>query len=117
MILDFTPEQKKFRAEIRTYFDEMMTDELLHELHSSGEGGGPLYRKALKQMGSDGLLGGYYVFYRRIIFLLVLGGQFMLLLSLFDNLAAASILTGLSVGPLYILEDRWVRWRAQRRHA
>ncbi|MFP6605434.1 MAG: acyl-CoA dehydrogenase family protein [Myxococcota bacterium] len=57
MILDFTPEQKKFRAEIRTYFDEMMTDELLHELHSSGEGGGPLYRKALKQMGSDGLLG------------------------------------------------------------
>lgn len=62
----------------------------------------------------DGLLGGYYVFYRRLFFLLVLGGMFMLLLSLFDNLAAASILTGFSFGPLYILEDRWVRWRSQR---
>ena len=61
----------------------------------------------------DALLGGYYVFYRRIIFLLVLGGLFMLLLSVFDNLAAASIITGFSAGPLYLLEDRWVRWRAQ----
>ena len=57
MVLDFTPEQKKFQAEIRAYFDEMMTDELLYELRSSGEGGGPLYRKALKQMGTDRLLG------------------------------------------------------------
>lgn len=62
----------------------------------------------------DALLGGYYVFYRRIIFLLILGGEFMLLLSLFDNLAAASILTGFSAGPLFILEDRWVRWRVQK---
>ena len=57
MLLDFTPEQKKFRTEIRAYFDEMMTDELLQELQSGGEGGGPLYRRALGQMGSDGLLG------------------------------------------------------------
>ena len=57
MLLDFTPEQKKFRDEIRGYFDEMMTDELVGELRSGGEGGGPRYRKALEQMGSDGLLG------------------------------------------------------------
>ena len=57
MHLDFTPEQKKFQTEIRAYFDEMMSEDLLRELQTGGEGGGPLYRKALKQMGSDGLLG------------------------------------------------------------
>jgi alkylation response protein AidB-like acyl-CoA dehydrogenase len=57
MHLDFTAEQKKFQAEIRAYFDEMTTPELVRELQSGGEGGGPLYRKALGQMGSDGLLG------------------------------------------------------------
>ncbi len=57
MHLDFTPEQKIFQAEIRSYFGKMMTDELVTEIRTSGEGGGPLYRKALKQMGSDGLLG------------------------------------------------------------
>ncbi len=57
MHLDFTPEQKKFQTEIRAYFGDMMTEDLLHELQTGGEGGGPLYRKALKQMGSDGLLG------------------------------------------------------------
>ncbi len=57
MHLHFTPEQKKFQQEIRAYFDEMMTDELAQELQSGGEGGGPRYRKALRQMGSDGLLG------------------------------------------------------------
>jgi alkylation response protein AidB-like acyl-CoA dehydrogenase len=57
MHLDFTPEQKAFQAEIRKYFDEMMTAELIDEIRGSGEGGGPLYQKALRQMGSDGLLG------------------------------------------------------------
>ena len=57
MQLDFTPEQKRFQSEIRAYFDEMMTDALTNELQSGGEGGGPEYRKALRQMGSDGLLG------------------------------------------------------------
>ncbi len=57
MHLDFTPEQKAFQAEIRKYFDEMMTAELIDEIRGSGEGGGPLYQKALQQMGSDGLLG------------------------------------------------------------
>ena len=53
MILDFTPEQRNFQSEIRAYFEKMMSEELQHELQSGGEGGGPLYRKALEQMGSD----------------------------------------------------------------
>ena len=39
MILDFSPEQKSFQAEIRAYLDKMMTDELVAELRSGGEGG------------------------------------------------------------------------------
>jgi alkylation response protein AidB-like acyl-CoA dehydrogenase len=57
MHLDFTPEQKKFQTEIRAYLGEMMSDELTQELQSGGEGGGPEYRKALRQMGTEGLLG------------------------------------------------------------
>ena len=57
MHLDFSPEQKTFRTDIRKYFDGMMTAELVEEIRGSGEGGGPLYQKALRQMGSDALLG------------------------------------------------------------
>ena len=57
MELDFSPEQKKFRDELRAYFGEMMTPELFAELRGDGEGGGPLFRLAMKQMGRDGLLG------------------------------------------------------------
>ncbi|HEM45527.1 MAG TPA: hypothetical protein ENO23_00615, partial [Alphaproteobacteria bacterium] len=57
MELDFTPEQKKFRDELRAYFKEMMTEELVKELRGDGEGGGPLFRAAMQQMGRDGLLG------------------------------------------------------------
>jgi alkylation response protein AidB-like acyl-CoA dehydrogenase len=57
MELDFTTEQREFRDELRGYFDEMMTDALSAELTSGGEGGGPEFRKAMKQMGQDGLLG------------------------------------------------------------
>ncbi len=57
MELDFTTEQKKFRDELREYFAAMMTDELSAELSSGGEGGGPEFRKAMKQMGKDKLLG------------------------------------------------------------
>ena len=46
MYLDFTPEQKTFRAELREYFDKMMTPELREECQSGGEGGGPEYTKA-----------------------------------------------------------------------
>ena len=58
MYLDFTPEQKKLRAELRAYFAAMMTDELKQEIQGSGEGGGgPLYHQALQKMGVDGWIG------------------------------------------------------------
>jgi alkylation response protein AidB-like acyl-CoA dehydrogenase len=57
MELDFTPEQRKFRDGLREYFDDMMTDALTRELSSGHEGGGPEFRKAMKQLGRDGLLG------------------------------------------------------------
>ena len=59
MELDLTTEQRKFRDELRGYFADMMTDALTRELSSGGvgEGGGPEFRKAMKQMGRDGLLG------------------------------------------------------------
>ena len=57
MQLDFTPEQRKFRDELRVYFKDMMSDALVTELRTDGEGGGPHFRAAMRQMGSDGLLG------------------------------------------------------------
>ncbi|MFP6638606.1 MAG: acyl-CoA dehydrogenase family protein [Myxococcota bacterium] len=57
MELDFSPEQKKLRDELRGYFEKMMSPELVGELRGDGEGGGPLFREAMKQMGRDGLLG------------------------------------------------------------
>jgi alkylation response protein AidB-like acyl-CoA dehydrogenase len=57
MDLDFTTEQKSFQNELREYFGKMMTDELQKELSGDGEGGGPEFRRAMTQMGQDGLLG------------------------------------------------------------
>ncbi len=57
MYVDLTPEQLVLRDELRAYFARLMTPELQEELRSGGEGGGPLYRKALRQMGADGWLG------------------------------------------------------------
>jgi alkylation response protein AidB-like acyl-CoA dehydrogenase len=56
MYLDLTPEQRVLRDELRAYFARMMTPELMAEF-VGGEGGGPLYRAALRQMGRDGWLG------------------------------------------------------------
>ena len=56
MYLDFTADQKTFRRELREYFDKVVTPDVIEEIRGS-EGGGPLYRKTLEQMGSDGLLG------------------------------------------------------------
>ena len=56
MRIDFTPEQKEFQQEIRSYFEELITPDVIDEIRGS-EGGGPLYTKTLQQMGSDGLLG------------------------------------------------------------
>lgn len=57
MYIDYTPEEKKLRDELRAYFDRLITDEVLAEYSNGGEGGGPLYTKVLKQMGADGWLG------------------------------------------------------------
>ena len=58
MYLDYTPEQKQLRDQLRAYFAEMMTPELIAEVQSSGEGGGgPLYHQALQRMGADGWIG------------------------------------------------------------
>jgi alkylation response protein AidB-like acyl-CoA dehydrogenase len=57
MRLDFTPEQRKFRDELRGYLTRLMTDALVAELTSGHEGGGPEFRKAMRQMGRDGYLG------------------------------------------------------------
>jgi len=54
--IDLTPDQRAFRDEMRTYFEKLMTPELVAEVAES-EGGGPLFRAAMKQMGKDGLLG------------------------------------------------------------
>ena len=57
MKIEFTDEQQSLQKELRAYFDELITPELREELDGGGEGGGPEFRKAMKQMGQDGLLG------------------------------------------------------------
>src|SRR5512139_2795075 len=57
MRLELTPEQRRFRDELRAYLARMMTPALVAELAEGGEGGGPEFRRAMKQMGRDGLLG------------------------------------------------------------
>ena len=62
----------------------------------------------------NNLFGGYYLFYRRLIFIIAIGGFFMILLSLTDSYAISSIFTGLSIGPLFVFEDKWIRWKAEK---
>jgi alkylation response protein AidB-like acyl-CoA dehydrogenase len=58
MKVEFTAEQQALRAELRAYFEELMTPELQAECEEDlGEGGGPLWREALKKMGRDGWIG------------------------------------------------------------
>jgi len=55
MYIDYTDEQKVLRQEIRTYFTGLMSDELKEALKGQEESG-PVYRKVIKQMGTDGWL-------------------------------------------------------------
>lgn len=59
MRIAFTEEQEKLRQQVRGYLGELMTPALRKELDDSGagEGGGPLFRAALQQMGEDGWIG------------------------------------------------------------
>jgi alkylation response protein AidB-like acyl-CoA dehydrogenase len=55
MKIALTKEQLRLRDEIRGYMAELMTGPLAAELGGEqAEGGGPEYRKALRQMGQDG---------------------------------------------------------------
>ncbi len=55
MDLDYTPEQKALRTEIRAYMNALLTPELEAELIAT-HAGGPLYLEAVRQMGRDGWL-------------------------------------------------------------
>ena len=57
MELEFTPEQRRFRDELRADLADMMTDALRREVEGGFEGGGPEFRQAMRRMGRDGLLG------------------------------------------------------------
>ena len=55
MHIDLTKEQQALRAELRKYFDELMTDERRASIR--GMEGGPAYRDIIRQIGGDGWLG------------------------------------------------------------
>jgi len=58
MNIQFTKEQLALRDELRAYFAQLMTPELRAECERDmGEGGGPLWREALRRMGRDGWIG------------------------------------------------------------
>jgi 3-oxocholest-4-en-26-oyl-CoA dehydrogenase alpha subunit len=59
MKLAFSDEHEKLRKELRAYFAKMMTPELKEELRHDfkGEGGGPLWKKTMRQLGKDGWIG------------------------------------------------------------
>ena len=56
MHIDYTPEQKALKAEIRQTMTELMTPELRNELIDM-EGGGPLYYQTMTALGERGWLG------------------------------------------------------------
>ena len=57
MHIDFNPDQRAFQAELRQYFAEVVTPEVIEEIRKDSEGGGPLYQETLQRMGRDGYLG------------------------------------------------------------
>jgi alkylation response protein AidB-like acyl-CoA dehydrogenase len=58
MHLDFTPEQRALRGQIRDYYRTLFTPELRAALDAElHECGGPVYRQVVAQMGTDGWLG------------------------------------------------------------
>ncbi|TNE84009.1 MAG: acyl-CoA dehydrogenase [Deltaproteobacteria bacterium] len=56
MLIDTTPEQKAFQAEVRAMFAAIMTPEMREELVHQ-EGGGPLYYAAMEKLAEGGWLG------------------------------------------------------------
>ncbi len=56
MFIDLSTDEKALRDQLRTYFAELITPDVLAEVAGT-EGGGPLYTKVLRQLGVDGWLG------------------------------------------------------------
>ena len=56
MEIAYTEEQQALKSELRAYYQNLLTPELEQELSQAG-GIGPVVRKVVKQMGSDGWLG------------------------------------------------------------
>jgi alkylation response protein AidB-like acyl-CoA dehydrogenase len=54
--IDLTPDEKALRDQLRAYFAELITPEVLAEVAGT-EGGGPLYTQVLQRLGADGWLG------------------------------------------------------------
>ena len=56
MYIGYTPEQNELRRELRAYYDQLLTPDLVRELAHS-EGIGPVSRSVVLQMADDGWLG------------------------------------------------------------
>ena len=56
MYIDYSDQEKALVRELRAYFAEIVSEEVIDEV-SGTEGGGPFYTKALRRMGADGWLG------------------------------------------------------------
>ena len=57
MYIDFTPEQKALRQELREYYRKLLTPDLRRRLDEQwDELGGPAFREAMGRMGKDGWL-------------------------------------------------------------
>jgi hypothetical protein len=56
MYIDYTDAERALVAELRAYFADVVSDDVLDEVAGT-EGGGPLYTRALRRMGVDGWLG------------------------------------------------------------
>jgi len=56
MYIDYTDAERALVAELRAYFADVVSDDVLDEVAGT-EGGGPLYTRALRRMGVDRWLG------------------------------------------------------------
>jgi 3-oxocholest-4-en-26-oyl-CoA dehydrogenase alpha subunit len=56
MHLAYTQEEERFRAEVRDYFERLMTPEITEALRSIEDEGDSTYRDVIRQIGQDGWL-------------------------------------------------------------
>lgn len=56
MYIDYTPEQRALKDQVRALMQEILTPELKHEF-TEREAGGPLYHQAMQSLGARGWLG------------------------------------------------------------